>query len=151
MYRRAASHCLALWQAYAPQVLTVPLSPVRVLIVDDDDDNRMMYAEFLATTGFDVHQACTAEEALVMAAALVPHVIMMDVTLPVMNGVDAVRHLRADPRTRGISVIVLSGHAEPDSAREARAAGCDAFLTKPCLPDALLAEVTRLLANPPAR
>jgi len=69
----------------------------------------------------------------------------MDLALPRMDGWEATRRLKADPRTRHIPVVALTGHALAGHAEGAREAGCDAFVTKPCLPDALVAEIKRLL------
>jgi CheY-like chemotaxis protein len=123
--------------------------PPLVLVVDDFEDNREMFAEYLELSGFQVAQAITGREALDQAFQLVPDVILMDLSLPELDGWEATRRLKADPRTRHVPVIALSGHALADHAREAKEAGCDAFLTKPCLPEALVAEVRRQLAQAP--
>jgi CheY-like chemotaxis protein len=121
-----------------------------VLVVDDFEDNREMFAEYLELSGFQVAQAVTGLEALDRAFELVPDVILMDLSLPDLDGWEATRRLKADPRTQHVPVIALSGHALADHAREAKEAGCDAFLTKPCLPEALIAEVRRQLTHAPA-
>src|SRR5204862_5620766 len=76
---------------------------------------------------------------------LLPDIVLMDLALPRMDGWEATRRLKADPRTRHIPVVALTGHALAGHAEGARDAGCDAFVTKPCLPDALVAEIRRLL------
>lgn len=114
-----------------------------VLVVDDFADNREMFAEYLTISGFDVAQAENGREALDHAFSSVPDVIVMDLSLPEISGWEATRRLKADPRTCHVRVIALTGHALADHAREAQEAGCDAFLTKPCLPDALVAEIRR--------
>jgi CheY-like chemotaxis protein len=119
--------------------------PTRILVVDDFHDNREMYAVYLRFAGFIVDEAVTGAEAIEKALATRPNLIVMDLSLPEMDGWEATRRLKSDPKTEHIPVVVVSGHALEGSVRAARAAGCDAFLRKPCLPQALLAEVVKLL------
>lgn len=118
-----------------------------VLIVDDYQDAREMYAEYLEYSGFRVAEARNGLEAVEKAFSLNPAVILMDLSLPVMDGWEATRRLKGDPRTRTIPVVALTGHAMDGHSREAQDAGCDAYVTKPCLPDALVREVERVLAT----
>jgi two-component system, cell cycle response regulator DivK len=119
-----------------------------VLVVDDFEDNRAMYVEYLQFQGFRVAEAVNGEEAVERARALIPAVIIMDLSLPVMDGWEATRRIKADPRTSHIRVVALTGHAEPAHAKRALEAGCDDFVAKPCLPENLLAKVREhLLAN----
>jgi CheY-like chemotaxis protein len=122
-----------------------------VLIVDDVQDNRTIYVLFLRFSGFRVAEAENGEEALAKATALLPDVIVMDLSLPVMDGWEATRRLKRDPRTKKIPVIVLTGHALPEHAQAAREAGCDMVITKPCLPDQLLETIRRILDTPKTR
>jgi two-component system cell cycle response regulator DivK len=117
-----------------------------VLVVDDYQDAREMYAEYLSFTGFRVVEAATGTEAVEKALTLQPDVILMDLSLPGMDGWAATRQLKSDDRTKGIPVVALTGHALAGASEGARLAGCDAFVTKPCLPDALVAEIQRMLA-----
>jgi len=117
----------------------------RILMVDDFQDNREMYAAYLRYAGFAVDEAVTGTEALDKALATAPDLIVMDLSLPGMDGWEATRRLKADPKTKHIPIVVVSGHALEASVRSAQAAGCDVFLRKPCLPQALLAEVRKLL------
>ena len=131
--------------------MNAPGVPPLVLIVDDYQDAREMYAEYLEFSGFRVAQARNGLEAVEQALALRPDVILMDLSLPVMDGWEATRRLKGDVRTRGIPVVALTGHALDGHSREAQEAGCEAYVTKPCLPDALLREVQRVLkAESPA-
>jgi CheY-like chemotaxis protein len=123
-----------------------PESAPLVLVVDDFKDNREMFAEYLALSGFRVAEAENGREALDQAFALVPDVVLMDLSLPELDGWEATRRLKRDPRTRHIPVVALTGHVLADHSREAREAGCDVFLTKPCLPEVLVEEVRRVLA-----
>lgn len=116
-----------------------------VLVVDDFEDNRAMYAEYLSYSGYEVQQACDGEQAVRMAREFLPDVVVMDLSLPVLDGWEATRRLKADARTRAIPVIALTGHALAGHSRGAREAGCDAFLAKPCLPDKLVEKVRELL------
>jgi CheY-like chemotaxis protein len=122
-----------------------------VLVVDDFLDAREMYAEYFMFSGFRVAEASNGVEALQKAIDLVPHVILMDLSMPGMDGWEATRRLKADERTRDIPVIALTGHALTGFQESARLAGCDAFVTKPCLPDTLVAEVRRLLGSSKVR
>jgi CheY-like chemotaxis protein len=126
-------------------VAEAPARPL-VLVVDDYEDAREMYAECLDASGFDVAQAESGDEAVAKALALHPALIVMDLALPGMDGWTATRTIKTDARTAGIPVVALTGHARSDASRAARDAGCDAFLTKPCLPDAVVEVVRRLLA-----
>ena len=122
-----------------------------VLIVDDVQDNRTIYVLFLKFSGFRIAEAENGEEALQKATALLPDVIVMDLSLPVMDGWEATRRLKRDPRTKKIPVIALTGHALPEHARAAREAGCDLVITKPCLPDQLMDALRRILDAPKAQ
>lgn len=116
-----------------------------VLVVEDYQDAREMYAAYLQFSGFDVAEAGNGVEAVEKTTELLPDIVLMDLALPRMDGWEATRRLKADSRTRHIPVVALTGHALAGHAEGARAAGCDAFVTKPCLPDALVAEIRRLL------
>jgi CheY-like chemotaxis protein len=120
-----------------------------VLIVDDFEDNRAMYVEYLEFHGFRVAEAVNGEEAVARTLELMPSIVVMDLSLPVMDGWEATRRLKANPRTKNIIVIALTGHAEPSHAKKARDAGCDDFVPKPCLPEQLVAKVREHVANGP--
>jgi two-component system, cell cycle response regulator DivK len=119
-----------------------------VLVVDDFQDNREMYAEYLAFSGFRVIQAANGKEALDQAFANRPDIIIMDLSLPVMDGWEATRRLKADQRTNAIPVVALTGHAMQGHSKGAIEAGCDSFVAKPCLPDQLVAEIRKMLSTP---
>jgi two-component system, cell cycle response regulator DivK len=124
-----------------------PAAPPLVLVVDDFQDNREMYAEYLTYCGFRVIEAKNGKEAIEQAFAQNPNVIIMDLSLPVMDGWEATRRLKADGRTKSIPVIALTGHALQGHSKGALDAGCDAFVAKPCLPDQLVLEIKRMLAS----
>ena len=117
-----------------------------ILVVDDYEDAREMYAEYLRFCGFRVAEARNGNEALEQAFTLMPDLILMDLSLPGMDGWEATRQLKADERTRHIPVVALTGHALAGASEGARRAGCDSFVTKPCLPDDLVVEVRRMLS-----
>lgn len=124
-----------------PETAAAPL----VLVVDDYQDAREMYAEYLSFSGFRVAEAATGLDAVNQAIELNPDIILMDLSLPGMDGWEATRRIKLDPRTKHIPVIALTGHALPGVSKSAKNVGCDGFIIKPCLPDAVVGEVRRLL------
>ena len=124
--------------------MTEQKSPL-ILVVDDYQDAREMYAEYLQFSGFRVAEAKNGNEAVEKAFALKPDLILMDLSLPGMDGWEATRRLKADDATRHIPVVALTGHALAGASEGAKKAGCDSFVTKPCLPDDLVVEVRRML------
>ena len=118
-----------------------------VLVVEDYQDAREMYAAYLQFSGFAVAEAGNGVEAIEKTHELLPDIVLMDLALPRMDGWEATRRLKNDERTRHIPIVALTGHALAGHAEGARDAGCDAFVTKPCLPDALVAEIRRLLEH----
>jgi CheY-like chemotaxis protein len=120
---------------------TLPL----VLVVEDYQDAREMYAAYLQFSGYRVAEATNGIEAIEKTNELLPDIILMDLALPRMDGWEATRRLKANDRTRHIPIVALTGHALAGHAEGARLAGCDSFVTKPCLPDALVAEIQRML------
>ena len=124
--------------------MTKPDAPL-ILVVDDYQDAREMYAEYLQFSGFRVAEARNGNEAVAQAFSLRPDLILMDLSLPGMDGWEATRVLKADERTKHIPVVALTGHALVGASEGARKAGCDSFVTKPCLPDDLVVEVRRML------
>lgn len=118
-----------------------------VLIVDDYPDAREMYAEYLVFAGFDIVQAGNGAEAIERALDSHPDVILMDLSLPIMDGWEATRRLKADTRTGQIPVLAVTGHALTGISEDAKKAGCDGFITKPCLPEDLVKEIRKVLAG----
>ena len=118
----------------------------RILLVDDVVDNRQMYAEYLEFEGYEVDEARTGAEAVMLVESARPALIIMDLSMPDMDGWEATRRLKTDERTKAIPVLVVSGHALGDAQPRAAAAGADAFLTKPCLPEDLEAKIAAMLA-----
>ena len=116
-----------------------------VLVVDDFHDNREMYTQYLSFAGYRVAEAVDGEDALAKARGLLPDVIVMDLSLPRLDGWEATRRLKKDPLTAAIPVIALTGHAMGGHAEGAIEAGCDAFVTKPCVPSDLEGRVREML------
>ena len=117
-----------------------------ILVVDDIGDNRQMYAEYLAYDGYRVEQAGSGAEAVVFAEEVSPALIVMDLSMPDMDGWEAIRRIRANARTASIPIIVVSGYALDATQRGAGDARADAFLTKPCLPEDLAETIAAMLA-----
>jgi CheY-like chemotaxis protein len=124
-------------QAAAPKPL--------ILVVEDFDDAREMYRDYLEFSGFRVETARDGREAIDKAQALHPDLILMDLSLPGVDGWEATRLLKSDPATRHLLIVALSAHALAAEGERARAAGCDGFIAKPCLPPDLVTEIERYL------
>lgn len=112
-----------------------------IFIVDDFKDNREMYAYFLSEKGFRVTEAADGEEALAKATQLQPDLIVMDLSLPGMDGLEAARRIKAGETTSHIPVVILTAYDMGSVAPT----DCEGFLTKPCLPDDMIREITRVL------
>ena len=117
-----------------------------VLVVDDVAHGREIFAEYLEFRGFRVATAEDGIEAMEKAFDLRPDVILMDLSLPGIDGWEATRRLKQDDRTRAIPIIALTAHALASAHDRAKEVGCDAVVTKPCIPKDLEAEVRRQLA-----
>jgi CheY-like chemotaxis protein len=118
-----------------------------VLVVEDQVELRRLYAEQLVLSGFDVIEAGNGEDAIAHTSAAAPDVVLMDLSLPVLDGWEATRRLKADSRTAHIPVVALTAHDGSGELQRATRAGCDWFVPKPCPPDALIVEVRRVLAG----
>jgi len=118
-----------------------------ILVVDDVEDGRTIVAEYLGFRGFAVEGAEDGLEAIQKAADLVPDLILMDVWLPKMDGLEATRRIKADARTRHIPVLALTAHALESAREKALDAGCDGVVTKPFFPADLEEEIRRHLGG----
>ena len=118
-----------------------------VLVVDDYEDSREMSMEFLSLSGFRVAEAKDGLEAVARALELQPDVILMDYSLPGIDGWEATRRIRAaaNGNAKTIRIVGLTGYGEAEELDRAKQAGCDAFITKPCPPDKLVAEIQKLV------
>jgi two-component system cell cycle response regulator DivK len=119
-----------------------------VLVVDDFADAREMYGEYLKFCGFRVAEAQNGVEAIEIAKKLKPDLILMDLSMPVVDGWEATRRLKADSSTRSIPVVALTGHAMAGHSESAKSAGCDVVITKPCLPQDLIKEIQKMIGTP---
>jgi CheY-like chemotaxis protein len=122
----------------------------RILLVEDNEMNRDMLSRRLQKRGYDVVIAVDGEEGVTKALAERPALILMDMSLPGIDGWEATRRLKTAPETRAIPVIALTAHAMTSDREKALAAGCDDFDTKPIDLARLLAKIEALLARPAA-
>ena len=118
-----------------------------ILVVDDTSDTRDIYSLYLSSKGFKVPTARDGISGLEAASVHQPDVIVMDLSMPGVDGIEATRRLKADPRTAHIPVVLLTAYPLNAVQGGALEAGADDFLTKPCLPDKLERHVRRLLAR----
>jgi two-component system, cell cycle response regulator DivK len=102
-----------------------------ILVVDDSPDSREMLVEYLRFRGFETFDAMNGEQAIAMARAMRPDMILMDLSMPGIDGWEATRQLKADPVTRHALIFAVSAHAFPPARQAAKTAGCDAFILKP--------------------
>jgi two-component system cell cycle response regulator DivK len=117
-----------------------------ILLVEDNADNQEIYRIILVHHGHAVLQAWDGEAGVRMAREHGPDLILMDLTMPLLDGLAATRILKADPATAGIPIIALTAHAMEEDLAAAEEAGCIAFLSKPAAPGLVAAEVGRVLA-----
>jgi CheY-like chemotaxis protein len=118
----------------------------KILLVEDDEMNRDMLSRRLIKRGYDVVIATDGEQGVALARTEDPAIVLMDMSLPIMDGWTATRTLKDDPATAGIPVIALTAHAMSGDEDKARAAGCDDFDTKPVELKRLLGKIEALLA-----
>jgi len=118
-----------------------------VLIVEDQSDLRQLYVQELTISGFDVIEAANGLDAIAHSSSHYPDVILMDLSLPVLDGWEATRRLKSDSRTAHIPVVALTAHDGSGELQRATRAGCDWFVPKPCPPNDLIEEVRRVLAG----
>jgi two-component system cell cycle response regulator DivK len=120
----------------------------KLLIVEDNEMNRDMLSRRLVKRGYEVDIAVDGEQGLAMARSTPPALILMDMSLPGLDGWEATRQLKALPETRGVPVIAITAHAMAGDREKALAAGCDDFDTKPVDLPRLLAKIEALLGRP---
>jgi len=116
-----------------------------ILVVEDQEDNRQILRDLLSNVGYDMTEAGNGEEALAAVAARRPDLILMDIQLPIMDGYETTRRIKADPALKSIPIIVVTSYALSGDEDKARAAGCDAYVTKPYSPRQLLAKIREFL------
>jgi two-component system cell cycle response regulator DivK len=116
-----------------------------VLLAEDFEDARELYRDYLEFSGFTVKTATNGQDAIDQAIALQPDLILMDASMPVLDGWQATRQLKSNPATQHIPILALTAHAFDDARQQAKSVGCDGFVTKPCLPDDLVTQVRATL------
>ena len=116
-----------------------------VLIVEDNEDNRIVYSTILRHHGFRVSEALDGEEGIAKARRELPDIILMDISIPLIDGWEVTQTLKREAATSHIPVIALTAHAMPGDRERAMEVGCDGYLAKPREPRAVLAEVNRLI------
>ncbi len=113
----------------------------RILVIEDQEDNRIILRDLLNSAGFEVIEAVNGQEGVDLARAEVPDLILMDIQMPVLDGYEATRQIRADAALQEIPIIAVTSYALSGDAEKAQAAGCDDYVTKPFSPRHLLAKV----------
>ena len=113
----------------------------RILVVEDQFDNRQILHDLLTNAGFDMVEAENGEEAIAFAQASRPDLILMDIQLPILDGYEATRRIKADPDLKSIPIIVVTSYALSGHEEKARLAGCDDYVAKPFSPRLLLAKI----------
>lgn len=118
-----------------------------MLVVEDDPETRRLYSDTLSYQGFAIEQAHNGNQALTKAFESAPDLVLMDIAVPGMDGIELCRRLRADERTRNVPVLAVTGYDDRHYPDRIRLAGANQVLIKPCDPDVLVAEARRLLAS----
>lgn len=126
------------------------MSPKVVLVIEDNDDNRIIFSSILAHYGYQTLEAGDGLTGVAMAREYQPHLLLIDINLPSLSGWEVATRLRRDPSTAHIPMIAVTAHTPSESRMMARAAGFDAFLSKPVEPRHLAEEVQRIIGPPPA-
>ncbi len=120
-------------------------SPPTILVVEDFEDNRFMMRRLLEMSGYHVVEAVNGEEAVTLACSELPELILMDLSLPQLDGLAATRRIRQYPELRDVPIVAVSAHDTADFHADALAAGCNDYVTKPIDFDQLEALLSRLL------
>src|SRR5215470_448019 len=117
----------------------------RILVVEDTEDNRQIIRDLLTSAGYEMIEAVDGGQGVAMAAELKPDLILMDMQLPVLDGYEATRRIKADPALAHIPVIAVTSYALAGDEAKTKAAGCNAYVAKPFSPRQLLAKVREFL------
>jgi two-component system, cell cycle response regulator DivK len=119
-----------------------------ILVVEDQEDNRQILRDLLASSGFLMIEAHDGQQALAMARSQRPDLILMDIQLPVVDGYEATRSIKRDPELKHIPVIVVTSYALSGDEERAREVGCDAYVAKPYSTRHLLAKIGQFFEKP---
>lgn len=117
----------------------------KILVVEDTEDNRQILRDLLGMAGYDMVEAHDGAEGVARAAEHRPDLILMDIQMPVMDGYEATRRIKANPALKAIPVIAVTSYALSGDEAKARAAGCDGYIAKPFSPRELLAAIRKFL------
>jgi two-component system cell cycle response regulator DivK len=117
----------------------------RILVVEDQDDNMQILSDLLDSVGYEIIEARDGAEGVKVAKAERPDLILMDIQLPVLDGYEATRQIKADPELRTTPIIVVTSYALSGDETKAREAGCDDYVPKPYSPRQLLAKIMKYL------
>jgi two-component system cell cycle response regulator DivK len=117
----------------------------RILVVEDQEDNRRIIRDLLMSAGYEMIEAVDGEAGVRLAATEHPDLILMDIQLPVLDGYEATRQIKADPELRAIPIIVVTSYALSGDDVKATEAGCDAYVAKPFSPRQLLSKIREIL------
>jgi two-component system, cell cycle response regulator DivK len=113
----------------------------RILVVEDQEDNRRILRDLLTSAGYQLLEANDGAQGIAVAEAHRPDLILMDVQMPILDGYEATRRIKANPELSAIPIIIVTSYALSGDEDKARAAGCDAYMAKPYSPRQLLAKV----------
>jgi two-component system cell cycle response regulator DivK len=119
----------------------------RILVVEDQEDNRQILRDLLGNAGYEMTEAENGQDGVAAATEQRPDLILMDIQLPIMDGYEATRRIKANPALKNIPIIAVTSYALSGDEGKALAAGCDAYVTKPYSPRQLLAKVKEFLAG----
>ena len=121
------------------------MSNKKILVVEDTEDNRQILRDLLDMAGYDMIEAHDGAEGLAKAAEHRPDLILMDIQMPVMDGYEATRRIKANPELKAIPIVAVTSYALSGDEQKTRAAGCDAYIAKPYSPRQMLAKVREIL------
>jgi two-component system, cell cycle response regulator DivK len=119
----------------------------RVLVVEDEEETRLAYRAVLEQAGWKVEEAASGDEGLRLALANPPQLVVVDISIPGVNGWETTRRLRGEPKTSAVPVLAITAHALDEDRERAREVGCNGYLVKPVTPQLLVAEVERLASG----
>jgi two-component system, cell cycle response regulator DivK len=117
----------------------------RILVVEDQEDNRQILRDLLSSVGYEMTEAWDGAAGVAAAKEQRPDLILMDIQMPLMDGYEATRRIKAEPELKAIPIIVVTSYALSGDEGKARDAGCDAYVTKPYSPKQLLAKIREFL------
>ena len=121
--------------------------PKKILVVEDTEDNRQILRDLLGMAGYDMVEAHDGAQGVAMAAEHKPDLILMDIQMPVMDGYEATRRIKAVPELKAIPIVAVTSYALSGDEQKTRDAGCDAYIAKPYSPRQMLAKVREILGS----